>query len=220
MIARRSLRRCSMIWRFIFAGFAAKRMGLPIDRLVIATNSNDILHRTLETGRYEVRGVAATSSPSMDIQVSSNFERLVYLAYRCDAPLVRTKMDSLKQSGTFSLDGTALAAIRAEFDSGAASELQVSETIRQVLAGTGELLDPHTAAGYSVAQRFSGASPMVTFATAHPAKFPEAVEKACGQKPSLPSRLGHLPSAKESFTVLPNDQDRVKTFILDHQGHP
>ncbi len=201
----------------IFAGFAAKRMGLPIDRLVIATNSNDILHRTVTTGRYEVTGVVATSSPSMDIQVSSNFERLVYLANNSDAATVRSCMEGLKQSGAFSLNEKALTSIRAEFDSGATSEADVDATIRQVLKETGELIDTHTAAGYRVAQLTKTTSPMVTFATAHPAKFPDAVEKACGIRPALPSRLKHLLNATESFTVLPNNAQAVKKHILQRQ---
>jgi threonine synthase len=200
----------------VFAGFVAKRMGLPVDRLVIATNSNDILHRTLQSGRYEVRGVTATSSPSMDIQVSSNFERLVYLAHKGDASKVRACMESLKQSGSFSLHASALDAIRTEFDSGASSEIEVDQTIRDVLAQTGELLDPHTAAGYSVARSLKPHSPMVTFATAHPAKFPDAVEAASGIRPPLPSRLSHLLHSKESFTVLPNDSSTIKAYILQH----
>jgi threonine synthase len=123
-------------------------------------------------------------------------------------------MDGLKQSGGFTLTSQALAAIRAEFDSDATGEAQVAETIRTVLAETGELLDPHTAVGYAVARRHQTQSPMVTFATAHPAKFPDAVERASGVRPALPSRLQHLLAAPESYTVLPNDADAVKAHIL------
>jgi threonine synthase len=198
----------------IFAGYAAKRMGLPIDRLVIATNSNDILDRTLKTGSYKVTGVHATTSPSMDIQVSSNFERLVYFANGSDAASVRAAMDSLKQSGSFTLTPKALEAIHSEFDSGAASEQQVAETIRQTLAQTGELVDTHTAVGIHVAQQQKTTSPMVTLATAHPAKFPDAVESASGVRPDLPLRLKHLLTAQERFKVLPNSAEAVKSFIL------
>jgi threonine synthase len=198
----------------IFAGYAAKRMGLPIDRLVIATNSNDILDRTLKTGSYKVTGVHATTSPSMDIQVSSNFERLVYFTNGSDAASVRAAMDSLKQSGSFTLAPKALEAIHSEFDSGAASEQQVAETIRQTLAQTGELVDTHTAVGIQVAQQQKTTSPMVTLATAHPAKFPDAVESASGVRPDLPLRLKHLLIAQERFKVLPNSAEAVKSFIL------
>ncbi len=201
----------------IFAGLVAKRMGLPIDKLVIATNSNDILDRTLKTGRYEVTGVQATSSPSMDIQISSNFERMVYLAHDRNADTVRRLMDSLKQSGAFTLDEPAMAVIRSEFTSGAVSESGVAEALRTALTHTGELLDPHTAIGYAVARRINTSSPMVVFATAHPAKFPDAVEAATGVRPALPSRLQHLLKAQESFTVLPNNDKAVKDHILARQ---
>jgi threonine synthase len=197
----------------VFAGLMAKRMGLPIDRLVVATNANDILDRTIKSGRYEVKGVHATTSPSMDIQVSSNFERLVYLANNRDAAAVVRAMDGLKQSGAFSLASEALQSIRNEFDSGAIGEAETAETIRTLLAETGELLDPHTAVGVAVARKSLGVAPMVTLATAHPAKFPDAVLAASGIRPNLPQRLEHLLQAKESFTVLPNSVDVVKDFI-------
>ena len=197
----------------VFAGLMAKRMGLPIDRLVVATNANDILDRTIKSGRYEVKGVFATTSPSMDIQVSSNFERLVYLANNRDAAAVVRAMDGLRQAQSFTLATDALQSIRDEFDSGATGEAETAATIKSVLAATGELIDPHTAVGVAVAQKHLGASPMVTLATAHPAKFPDAVEKASGVRPGLPSRLQHLMAAQESFTVLPNSGEAVKDHI-------
>ena len=202
----------------IFAGFVAKRMGLPVDRLVIATNVNDILDRTLKTGRYETKGVRPSTSPSMDIQVSSNFERLLFEVHGRDPNAVRRMMASLAQSGAFAIGARELDQIRHEFDSGATDEAETAATIRDTLAGTGELLDPHTAVGYAVARRAeASASPMVTLATAHPAKFPDAVEKASGIRPGLPPRLGHLMAAEERFTVLPNDVGRVRDFILSRQ---
>ncbi len=198
----------------VFAGLAAKRMGLNVDRLVIATNENDIMDRTLKTGSYTITGVHATQSPSMDIQVSSNFERLVYLANKGDAVAVRAHMESLKQSGNFTLQAEALKSIRNEFDSGATTEAETAATIASVLKETGELFDPHTAVGYAVALKTKTSSPMVTLATAHPAKFPDAVEKASGIRPNLPHRLSHLMNAPESFTILPNSASDVKAFIL------
>ena len=202
----------------IFAGFVAKRMGLPIDRLVIATNVNDILDRTLKTGRYETRGVHASTSPSMDIQVSSNFERLLYEVHGRDPYAVKRMMANLAQSGSFTIGERELDQIRHEFDSGATNEAETAATIRQTLAETGELLDPHTAVGYAVARKAqASSSPMVTLATAHPAKFPDAVEKASGVRPGLPPRLGYLMEAEERFTVLPNDVAKVRDFILSRQ---
>ncbi len=199
----------------VFAGFVAKRMGIPIGRLVIATNQNDILDRTLKTGRYETRGVHASSSPSMDIQVSSNFERLLYEVHGRDPHAVRRMMQSLAQSGAFTIADRELDQIRHEFDSAASDEAATAASIRGTLNATGELLDPHTAVAYAVARKQPPASsPMVTLATAHPAKFPDAVERASGIRPGLPQRLAHLLGAEERFTVLPNDMAQVREFIL------
>ncbi len=202
----------------IFAGFVAKRFGVPMDQLLIATNVNDILDRTLKTGRYEQRGVRPSTSPSMDIQVSSNFERLLFEVYGRHPYAVRQLMANLAQSGSFTIGNRELDQIRHEFGSGATDEAETAATIRETLATTGELLDPHTAVGYAVARKAEvSASPMVTLATAHPAKFPDAVEKACGIRPGLPPRLAYLLDARERFTVLPNDVGRVRDFILSQQ---
>ena len=201
----------------IFAGYVAKRMGLPIDRLVVATNDNDILARALKSGRYEMKAVKATTSPSMDIQISSNFERLLFEAYGRDASAVRTAMEGLKQSGAFEIGDKALKAIRKEFRAGRATEKQVAATIRETLAATGYLVDPHTATGVFVANKHMKANaPMVTLATAHPAKFPAAVKSACGIDPALPTWLADLMQREERFDVLDADLKTVETFIGDH----
>ncbi|MDL2407403.1 threonine synthase [Rhizobium calliandrae] len=201
----------------IFAGYVAKRMGLPIDRLVIATNENDILARALKTGRYEMREVKATSAPSMDIQISSNFERLLFEAYDRDASKVRAAMESLKQSNGFSIGEHALKTIKKDFRAGRASEKQVAATIRKMLDDTGYLIDPHTAIGVFVAEKNDKlASPMVTLATAHPAKFPAAVKSACGIDPALPTWLAGLMNREERFDVLDPELKAVETFIGKH----
>lgn len=199
----------------IFAGYAAKRMGLPVERLVIATNDNDILARTLATGEYRMNGVVATTSPSMDIQVSSNFERLMFEAGGRDAAAVRRLMNGLKQSGAFSLDEAPLARIRAEFDAGRSTMAETAATIRATLERTGYLLDPHTATAVRVAQDCAGSPgvPMIVLATAHPAKFPAAVEDACGVRPSLPPWLKGLMDREERFTVLPSDIKMVEDYV-------
>ena len=198
----------------IFAGYAAKRMGLPVERLAIATNDNDILARTLASGRYETRGVVATTSPSMDIQVSSNFERLLFEAAGRDAATVRRYMDSLKQSGAFTIEAAQLAAIRRDFDAGRASMDEAAQTIRTVLAGSGYLLDPHTATAMHTARcGAGGAAPMVVLATAHPAKFPAAVEAACEVMPQLPQWLAGLMEREERFTVLPSQLKMVEEYV-------
>ena len=200
----------------IYAGYVAQRMGLPIDRLVIATNVNDILARTLANGAYEVRGVVASSSPSMDIQVSSNFERLLFEAYGRDAAAVRGLMASLKQSGRFELSGAALGAIRALFSAGRADEDETAATIRTVLRETGQLLDPHTAVAVAVAEKEAPAdgTPMVVLSTAHAAKFPDAVAAACGRRPPLPDWLGDLMTRTERFTPLPVDPAALERHIM------
>jgi len=200
----------------IFAGYVAARMGLPIDRLVIATNINDILTRTLATGTYDVREVVATSSPSMDIQVSSNFERLLFEATGRDAAAVRAMMASLAQSGRFSLSSEALSRIRALFNADRADEEETAATIRTTLRETLRLIDPHTAVGLAVAEKETRdpAVPMIVLGTAHPAKFPEAVEAACGVRPGLPDWLSDLPERPERATAMPVDQAAIEKFIL------
>ncbi len=201
----------------IFAGYVAKRMGLPIERLVIATNDNDILARTLKSGRYEMREVKATTSPSMDIQISSNFERLLFEACQREAHPVRAAMSGLKQSGAFEIGKDALKTIRKEFRAGRASEKQVAATIRETLSETGYLLDPHTATAVFVARKHAKTSaPMVTLATAHPAKFPASVKSACGIDPALPSWLGDLMNRQERFGTLPAEITAVEKFIDEH----
>ncbi|TAK48495.1 MAG: threonine synthase [Xanthobacteraceae bacterium] len=199
----------------IFAGYVAKRMGLSIGRLRIATNVNDILARTLSTGIYEVRGVHATTSPSMDIQVSSNFERLVFEATGRDAATVRALMASLQQSGRFVLPGAALAAIREDFDAGRADEEETSAAIRAAWREAGDLVDPHTAVALAVEEKETANPPvpMVLLSTAHAAKFPDAVEAACGQRPPLPAWLSDLMTRPERITVMPANQSEIETFV-------
>ena len=200
----------------VFAGYVASRMGLPIDRLVIATNVNDILVRTLATGAYELREVVATSSPSMDIQVSSNFERLLFDACGRDAHVVRAAMHALAQSRRFSIPGPALAEIRSRMTAGRADEAETAAMIRTVRRETGLTIDPHTAVAVAVAEKEhpDPSIPMVTLSTAHPAKFPDAVEAACGVRPELPEWLADLSQRKERMSVLPLDQGAVEKFIL------
>jgi threonine synthase len=199
----------------IFAGYVARRMGLPIRMLRIAANVNDILPRTLKNGIYEVREVHATTSPSMDIQVSSNFERLLFEAGGRDAATVRRLMDSLKQSGRFSLPGPMLAAIREEFDAGRADEDETSAAIRAAWREAGDLVDPHTAVALAVADRDDTDTkiPNIVLSTAHAAKFPDAVEAACGVRPQLPAWLDGLMSKPEQVKVIKNDQAEVEKFV-------
>jgi threonine synthase len=183
--------------------------------LRIASNVNDILPRTLKTGIYEVKEVHASASPSMDIQVSSNFERLLFEASRRDADSVRRLMASLKQSGRFVLPDAMLAAIREEFDAGRADETETAAAIRAAWREAGDLIDPHTAVAMAVADRDTSDSklPNIVLSTAHPAKFPDAVEAACGVRPQLPAWLDGLMTKSEHITVMKNDSTEVERFV-------
>ncbi|WP_292288698.1 threonine synthase [Marivita sp.] len=199
----------------IFAGYIAKRMGLPIDRLVVATNHNDILHRCLSTGGYVTDSVTPTISPSMDIQVSSNFERALFDAYDRDGAAVAQLMDELKAGG-FHVSQGAMQVLRDHYDSGRVSEDQTLAMITQAQDHMGELLCPHSAIGVAVAEaQRDPATPMVTLATAHPAKFPDAVQKATGLRPPLPERMADLFDRTERVTRLANDLDTLETHIKD-----
>lgn len=199
----------------IFAGYIAKRMGLPIDRLVVATNQNDILHRCLTSGDYHTSEVHPSISPSMDIQVSSNFERALFDAYGRDGKAVAQLMDELK-SGGFKVSQGALQALAENFDSGRVSEEETLATIKSAHASMGELLCPHSAVGVKVAEaQRDPATPMITLATAHPAKFPDAVEKASGIRPGLPERMADLYDRPERVTRIENDLGALETLIRE-----
>jgi threonine synthase len=200
----------------VYAGFVASRMGLPVDRLVVATNVNDILVRSFATGVYEQRDVIATTSPSMDIQVSSNFERLLFETCGRDAKQVAALMGSLAQSRRFTVPAPALKAIRALFNADRASEQETAATIRAWMREAGYCADPHTAVGLAVAEKETRdpSVPMVVLSTAHPAKFPDAVAAACGVTPKLPDWLADLLKRPERVSVLPADQAAVEKFVL------
>jgi threonine synthase len=201
----------------IFAGYAAMRMGLGVERLLIATNTNDILARTLATGRYEPLGVVPTTSPSMDIQISSNFERLVFEASGRDSERVRELMARFKTDGAFTLSAPELASIRSLFSAHRADEAETAETMKRIYAMTGYIADPHTSVGLAAAVREvdDASSPMVVLATAHPAKFPQAVERAIGRAPEIPERLRKVLAGREAFTPLAASADAVSAFIRD-----
>ena len=199
----------------IFAGYIAKKMGLPIDRLVVATNQNDILHRCLSGGEYTPDGVIPSISPSMDIQVSSNFERALFDAYGRDGGAVAQLMDELKAGG-FHVSQGALESLREHFDSGRCDEDETRATIKRLRATTGELLCPHSAVGVKVAEdHIRPGVPMITLATAHPAKFPDAVHEAAGLRPPLPPRMADLYDRDERVTRVENDLHAIETLIKD-----
>ncbi|MGB0440201.1 MAG: threonine synthase, partial [Paracoccaceae bacterium] len=200
----------------VFAGYIAKRMGLPIDRLVVATNQNDILHRCLTSGTYQTDQVVPSLSPSMDIQVSSNFERALFDAFDRDGAAVAQMMEDLKSGGGFHVSQGALQTLRSHFDSGRVSEADTLATIRRGMDTMGELLCPHSAIGVHVAEaQRDTAVPMITLATAHPAKFPDAVNSATGVRPPLPQRMADLYERPERVTQVPNDLAALEHLIKE-----
>ena len=209
----------------VYAGYVAFRMGLPVDRLIIATNVNDILVRAIANGGYDSREVVPTTSPSMDIQVASNFERVLFDACDRDGSAMRALMASLAQSRRFVLPAAALAGIRGIFSAGRADEEETAATIRTMLRETGNFIDPHTAVGVAVAEKENRdpSVPMVVLGTAHAAKFPDAVEAACGVRPALPEWLADLDRRPERVSALPADQMAVERQVLSlsraaHEG--
>ena len=201
----------------VYAGYIAKQMGLPIDQLVVATNTNDILSRTLSNGEYKVGETVPTISPSMDIQVSSNFERLLFNLYGSSGTEVKNLMENLQQAGQFNISEERLAVAKETFNAMRVTEDETKATIAEVYKTGGELVDPHTAVGVNAARKNwkDRANPMVSLSTAHPAKFPEAVEEVTGVHPELPAHMADLFERDEEFDVLPNDLAALKKYIVE-----
>src|SRR3954463_11361366 len=209
----------------VYAGYAAKQMGLPISHFVVGTNSNDILARFFESGIMTTTEVVPTYSPSMDIQISSNFERLLFDLYGRDGRALADAMTAFRATGTLKVGANAqgsniLGGVREVFDAGRLDDEGTLAAIADCRRRYGETLDPHTAVGYAVAQqhRRDRDVPMVVLATAHPAKFPDAVEKATGERPALPPRLADLYQRTERVDGLPNDIAALKELIDDRMA--
>jgi threonine synthase len=201
----------------VFAGHVAARMGLPIARLIVATNVNDILHRALSSGDYSQGQVTPTAAPSMDIQVSSNFERLLFDVGGRDGKALAEQMAGFEATKAMQLTNAQREGAAALFRSARADGDEMAATIRWAWENCGELIDPHTACGLFAA-RHSGidaGTPVVTLSTAHPAKFPEAVERATGQRPGLPARVGDLFDREEKCTDLPGNYDAVAAYVAE-----
>ena len=203
----------------IFAGYAAKRMGLPIDKLCVAVNDNDILHRALSSGVYRPLGVKQTTSPSMDIQVASNFERLVFEASGRDHEIVKDFIAGARSADGATIPAPVLNEIRRDFLSATVGEDEISRTIAEFQARHDLLIDPHTAVGVAAmtSLRASGVltRPAVTLATAHPAKFPEAVTAASGRAPVLPARFADLYERREECLTAAASADAIKTILIE-----
>ena len=201
----------------IFAGYVTQRMGLPMGKLVVAANSNDILPRFLESGRMSLGAVQSTLSPSMDIQISSNFERLLFESLDRDGARVAALLQGFREKGAFTLEEETMARILKRFAGARLNDSGTLAEIKRIYGEIGSLLDPHTAIGVAVARKrlAAGAGVTVVLSTAHPAKFPAAVEKACGQRPALPARLSGLFEREERYSILPSDAAGLKGFIGD-----
>ncbi len=202
----------------VLAAYGAKRMGLPVERMVVATNRNDIMARTVTTGHMALEAVAPTVSPSMDVQVSSNFERLVFELAARDGAVTAGMMSEFRKTGRLQFPQNMYAGLAADFDAGVCDEAGTLATIGETYRAAGEMIDPHTAVALHVAQgvvhgKAAGTGPLVVVSTAHPAKFPDAVEKATGVRPQLPPHLADLMTRPERVTRLPNDVAKVKEFV-------
>lgn len=200
----------------IFAGYIARRMGLPVGQLVIASNRNDILTRCLRTGSYSMAGVEASLSPSMDIEISSNFERLLFDLHGRDGAKMGEMMTRFRSEKSLTLDADAYQQFQKLFAAERIDDAQTKAIIKELYETTGELLDPHTAVGVGAARACrKDRNPMVTLSTAHPAKFPDAVKDATGKHPDLPAHMGDLFDLPERFTELENDLEAVKAFVAN-----
>ncbi len=204
----------------VFAGWCAHRCGLPIARLVVATNENDILARFFSTGTYAMGGVRPTLSPSMDIQISSNFERLLFEMFDRDPAAVTARMAALREDGAFDVPADRLADAQRLFCAERVDDALTLETIAAEHARTGRLLDPHTAVAMAARRRLRVPGPVVVLATAHPAKFPGAVRRAIGAPPPAPSALEGLESLPERLAVLDVDRRAVERFIRARAVRP
>jgi threonine synthase len=207
----------------VFAGYVAAQMGLPIERLIVATNINDILHRALSSGDYSAGGVTPTITPSMDIQVSSNFERLLFDCGGRDGAALAAQMRAFEATKAMQLTNAQAEGAAALFASARADQAETARALQWAYRAAGQVIDPHTAVGLHVAQALAGALvpgvPLVTLATAHPAKFRDAVERAIGVRPALPARVGDLFGREERFAEIGGDYAATRDYVLGHAGN-
>ena len=199
----------------VYAGYLAKKMGLPINKLIVATNQNDILHRAISKGSYEVENVSETLSPSMDIQVASNFERLLYDLNDCDDSLTIDVMKNIREKGKYTIDQNKLDKININFLSSRMSEEEVLKTIEEVYEKYNIVLDPHTAIGYGAFDKINLNGNNIVLATAHPSKFPDAIKKAINLKAELPKELMFVMDEKENYDIIENNVEYVKQHIKE-----
>ena len=199
----------------VYAGYLSKKMGLPIDKLIVATNQNDILHRAISNGQYKAHSVVETLSPSMDIQVASNFERLIYDINDQNTDKTSKIMQSIKNEKKYLIEEKELKKIKKDFVSETMSEQELLSCIKKVYENYKIIIDPHTAVGLGALEKINLAGKSVVLSTAHPCKFPEAIKKAINIKSELPDNLNYILSKKENFIVMNNDIEEVKKYILN-----
>ena len=199
----------------VYAGYLAKKMGLPINKLVVATNQNDILHRAISKGEYNVEKVSETISPSMDIQLASNFERLLYDINNHDDIETASVMKDIKEKGKYSIDKKKLEKINIDFLSARMSEEEVLKTIKEVYDKYKTILDPHTAIGYNAFDKVNLKGNNIVLATAHPCKFPDAIKKSINQNANLPKELTFILDEKENYDIIDNNLDEIKKHIKE-----
>jgi threonine synthase len=197
----------------VYAGYLSKKMGLPINKLIVATNQNDILHRAISNGKYETKNVSETISPSMDIQVASNFERLIYDLTGCDDLETRNVMKEIKKEGKYIISKTKLEKIKSDFLSASMDESEILNVIKEVYEKHMIILDPHSAIGFGVLNKVKLEGNSIVLATAHPCKFPDAINSSINIKPSLPEKLKHILDEKENYDVISNNLDEIKKYI-------
>jgi threonine synthase len=199
----------------VFAGYIAKKMGLPINKLIVATNKNDILKRVINTGIYKPKEVLQTISPSMDIQIASNFERLIFYISSHDDQITLNKMEELKKNNEFKLNNEQMSIIRKDFISESLSEDETKNVMKEINKNYNIFVDPHTAVGIGVLDKLSIDGTNVILSTAHSGKFPETAKEATGKDSELPDKIKRTMEEKEKFDILPNDLNSIKKFIKE-----
>ena len=199
----------------VYAGYLSKKMGLPINKLIVATNQNDILHRAISNGKYEAESVFETNSPSMDIQIASNFERLVYDLNNFDDRATKKIMIKIKDEGKYIIPKNEMEKIKKDFLSTSMSEKEVLDTIKEVHIKYNIILDPHSAIGFGALNKINVDGNNIVLATAHPCKFPEAIHKSIGIKPDLPDELQYLMKEKENYDIISNNLSQTKQYIKE-----
>jgi len=190
-------------------------MGLPIKKLIVATNENDILSRVINSGQYKPSTTKPSISPSMDIQVASNFERLLYDVVGKDDQKVKLLMEKLKNEGGYSLSEKEISHIKSDFSASTISDRSTKETLKRVYKENQVLIDPHTATAFKSAEIHSTGEEMLVLGTAHPCKFPESVKEATGVEPKIPESIKNILNKKESYATLDDNIDVIKTHILE-----